>query len=305
MTTSPPRGPRTGKSLVLRGLSKTFTDSGGERPVLRDLDLRVAEGELVVILGPSGCGKTTCLRIVAGLETPDPRPGTELLLGGEPIRGPGPDRGFVFQSYSSFPWLTVKENVLFGLTFCLPDKAERERRASAYLELVGLTAFASSYPRDLSGGQQQRVAIARTLATQPSILLMDEPYAALDAQTREAQQTELLRIWRERRPTILFVTHDIAEAAFLAERVVIFGERGTGVVAEVRTERELEQKMAREALDRAAAGDRGRADALSALLGRPVDTVTIEQRGPWIREQPEFYELTARLKRLLPAARAG
>ncbi|WP_437624486.1 hypothetical protein [Sorangium sp. So ce1151] len=131
------------------------------------------------------------------------------------------------------------------------------------------------------------------------------PYAALDAQTREAQQTELLRIWRERRPTILFVTHDIAEAAFLAERVVIFGERGAGIVADVRTQPELEEKIARDALRRAAAGDRGRADALAALLGRPVDTATIEQRGPWIREQPEFYELTARLKGLLPAARPG
>ncbi|WP_437518295.1 ABC transporter ATP-binding protein [Sorangium sp. So ce1099] len=305
MKTGSPGAPRTGKSLVLRALSKTFADGGGGRAVLRDLDLCVATGELVVILGPSGCGKTTCLRIVAGLEAPDPGPGTELLLGGEPIRGPGPDRGFVFQSYSSFPWLTVRENVLFGLQFCVPDKAERERRASAYLELVGLKAFASSYPRDLSGGQQQRVAIARTLATQPSLLLMDEPYAALDAQTREAQQAELLRIWRERRPTILFVTHDISEAAFLAERVVIFGERGAGVVAEVRTQPELEEKIARDALRRAAAGDRGRADALAALLGRPVDAVTIEQRGPWIREQPEFYELTARLKSLLPAARAG
>ncbi|WP_438008607.1 ABC transporter ATP-binding protein [Sorangium sp. So ce321] len=305
VTTSSPGGPRTGKPLVLRALSKTFAGDGGGRAVLRDLDLCVAAGELVVILGPSGCGKTTCLRIVGGLEAPDPRPGTELLLGGEPIRGPGPDRGFVFQSYSSFPWLTVRENVLFGLQFCVPDRAERERRASAYLELVGLKAFASSYPRDLSGGQQQRVAIARTLATQPSLLLMDEPYAALDAQTREAQQTELLRIWRERRPTILFVTHDIAEAAFLAERVVIFGERGTGIVADVRTQPELEEKIARNARSLAAAGDRGRADALAALLGRPVDAATIEQRGPWIREQPEFYELTARLKGLLPAVRAG
>ncbi|WP_104979220.1 ABC transporter ATP-binding protein [Sorangium cellulosum] len=296
----PPRA--TGKPLVLRALSKTFP--GGTR-VLSDLCLSVGPGEIVVFLGPSGCGKTTCLRIVAGLERPDPRPETELLLGDRPIRGPGPDRGFVFQSYSSFPWLTVKQNVLFGLQYCLPTRAERERRAAAYLELVGLTALASAYPRDLSGGQQQRVAIARTLATRPNLLLMDEPYAALDAQNREAQQAELLRIWRESRPTILFVTHDIPEAVFLAQRVVIFGERPAGIVAEVRTEEELEQKIARDALRRAAAGDRGREDALRALLGRPVDAVTFEQRGPWLREQPEFYELTARLKSLLPPVRGG
>ncbi|MCC6557596.1 MAG: ABC transporter ATP-binding protein [Polyangiaceae bacterium] len=298
----PPTGHATGKALVLRALHKTYTTDGRPHRVLAGLDLSVAAGELVVILGPSGCGKSTCLRIVAGLEEPDPHPATELSLGGEPIRGPGPDRGLVFQSYSSFPWLTVRENVLFGLRFCERDRAERERRASAYLELVGMTDFASAYPRDLSGGQQQRVAIARTLATRPSILLMDEPYAALDAQNREVQQAELLRIWRESRPTILFVTHDIAEAIFLGQRVVVFGERTAGIVAEVSTEDALERAIARDALRRSAAGDRGRAEALRALLGRPVEQVTLEQRGAWVREQPEFYELTARIKALLVSA---
>src|SRR5690606_13331261 len=138
----PPTGHATGKALVLRALHKTYTTDGRPHRVLAGLDLSVAAGELVVILGPSGCGKSTCLRIVAGLEEPDPHPATELSLGGEPIRGPGPDRGLVFQSYSSFPWLTVRENVLFGLRFCERDRAERERRASAYLELVGMTDFA-------------------------------------------------------------------------------------------------------------------------------------------------------------------
>jgi ABC-type nitrate/sulfonate/bicarbonate transport system ATPase subunit len=150
--------------LRIRHLSKTFSGNGRPHEVLEDLELIIDGGTFVTILGPSGCGKSTLLRIVAGLETADVRPGAELTLGGSEIVGPGPDRGFVFQSYSSFPWLTAKENVMFGLQFTIRDRAERERIACEYLDLVGLMDHADFYPRDLSGGQQQRVAIARTLA---------------------------------------------------------------------------------------------------------------------------------------------
>lgn len=260
-------------SLRIRHLSKTFTGPRSRHEVLADLQLLVEGGTFVTILGPSGCGKSTLLRIIGGLEVPDARPETELILGDAEIRGPGPDRGFVFQSYSSFPWLTAQQNVMFGLQFGVLDRSERERIARSYLELVGLLDHADFYPRDLSGGQQQRIAIARTLATQPRLLLMDEPFAALDALNREYQQAELLRVWQETKPTILFVTHDIAEAVFLGTRVIVMSQRPATILADVDVEAEWAARLGSD---------------------RPAS------RGPWLRERPEFYELVAELKRRLP-----
>jgi NitT/TauT family transport system ATP-binding protein len=257
-------------------------------------------GEFLVILGPSGCGKSTLLRIIAGLEPADFMPETELLLDGKAITGPGPDRGFVFQSFSSFPWLTAKQNVEFGLRFFIKDGRERESRALEYLKLVGLLDQADSYPKNLSGGQQQRIAIARTLATRPQLLMMDEPYAALDAQNRELQQAELIKIWRSTRPTILFVTHDITEAAFLGQRVIVFGERPAGIIEEVNTEKELENKIRDKLLSPDSTEDASRRARLSRDFALSMESLSMNERGSWVREQPEFYELVAKLKHILP-----
>lgn len=290
----------TGKQLDLKHVNKGFCTDAPRCLVLDDISLTVLAGEFLVILGPSGCGKSTLLRIIAGLESPDPTPERELLLDGKPITGPGPDRGFVFQSFSSFPWLTAKQNVQFGLQFFIKDKHERERRSLEYLKLVGLLEQADFYPKNLSGGQQQRVAIARTLATRPQLLLMDEPYAALDAQNRELQQAELISIWRNTRPTILFVTHDITEAAFLGQRVIVFGERPATIIEEVNTEKELEHRIRRKLLSPESAEDSTRRARLSRELGLSIESLSMNERGSWIREQPEFYELVAKLKHLLP-----
>jgi NitT/TauT family transport system ATP-binding protein len=206
--------------LDVRDLVKEFTTSDGHR--VRALDrvsFRAHRRELLCVIGPSGCGKSTLARLIAGL---DPCDGGQILLDGKPVDGPGPDRGMVFQAYTLFPWLTVKKNVMFGLEVSQglsPSTAEQE--ASQWLELVGLTKFASSYPHQLSGGMKQRVAIARALANRPRILLMDEPFGALDAQTRAQMQSYLLQIWRQVEITIVFITHDLDEAVYLADRVLV------------------------------------------------------------------------------------
>jgi NitT/TauT family transport system ATP-binding protein len=209
--------------LEVRGLEKHFTAPG--RPSIRALEgvsFQVHRRELMCVIGPSGCGKSTLARLVAGLEDPT---GGEMLLDGKPIHGPGADRGMVFQSYTLFPWLTVLKNVMFGLEMTgkqrAPAGVEPEQEARTWLELVGLTKFASAYPHQLSGGMKQRVAIARALANRPRILLMDEPFGALDAQTRCQMQSYLLQIWRQVDITILFITHDLDEAVYLADRILI------------------------------------------------------------------------------------
>jgi len=189
----------------------------------------VADKEFVCFIGPSGCGKTTLLRITAGLEKPDS--GT-LTVNNEPIKGPGPDRGMVFQEYSLFPWRTVLKNVTFSLELKKVPKSEREKIARDFLELVGLSKFADSYPHELSGGMKQRVAIARALVNDPKLLLMDEPFGAVDAQTRNRLQHELLNIWEKKKKTVLFITHSVDEAVFLADKVVVFTAR-PGRVKEV------------------------------------------------------------------------
>ena len=189
---------------------------------LEDISIEVKPAEFLCIIGPSGCGKTTLLRMVAGLDHPS---SGEIILDGKEVKGPSPDRGMVFQEFSLFPWRTVLKNVEFGLEIKgVGDKARGEI-AEKYIELVGLQGFENHYPYELSGGMKQRVAIARALATEPSILLMDEPFGSVDAQTRNILQEELLEIWKRTKKTVLFVTHSVDEAVYLADRVAVMSAR--------------------------------------------------------------------------------
>ncbi|HEX2011124.1 MAG TPA: ABC transporter ATP-binding protein [Roseateles sp.] len=208
--------------LSIRGVSRRFTTGTQQTLALQATDLEVAENDFVTILGPSGCGKSTLLRIVAGLDQPS---GGQVLLDGRQVEGPGADRGMVFQSYTLFPWLTVLDNVCFGLRERGLARAEQVEIAQGFLAQVGLAKFAGHYPKQLSGGMQQRTALARALANQPRMLLMDEPFGALDHQTRELMQELLLGIWERERKTVLFVTHDIDEAIFMGSRVVVMSAR--------------------------------------------------------------------------------
>ena len=209
--------------LSIKNLNKTYhTEEGDEVVALSDINLDVADKEFVCFIGPSGCGKTTLLRIIAGLEEPDS--GT-LTVNNEPITGPGPNRGMVFQEYSLFPWRTVLKNITFSLELKKISKSEREKIAIEFLELVGLLEFADSYPHELSGGMKQRVAIARAMVNDPDVLLMDEPFGAVDAQTRNRLQHELLNIWEKKKKTVVFITHSVDEAVFLADKVVVFTAR--------------------------------------------------------------------------------
>lgn len=201
---------------------KTYRHNGAAVNVLHDINLAVDDGEFVSLLGPSGCGKSTLIHLIAGLERPDS--GT-ILVGGRPVAGPHPSRIVVFQEAALFPWLDVLGNVEFGLRMAGLDPRRRRDRALEYIRLVHLSKFVHAYPHQLSGGMKQRVAIARALALQPEILLMDEPFASLDAQTRAVLQNELLEIWELARPTILFVTHNVREATGLADRVYVISSR--------------------------------------------------------------------------------
>ena len=204
--------------LVISGLGKSF----GDLDVLRRIDVSVERGEFICLVGPSGCGKTTFLRIVAGLE---PASSGEVLLDGRVVRQPGGDRGFVFQSDNLLPWRSVFANAIIGREIAGQVGPAERRRTMELLKLVGLEGFERYHPRQLSGGMRQRVNLARALAIDPQVLLMDEPFSSLDAQTREIMQTELMRIWDEGRKTVLFVTHQIDEAVFLADRVLVFARR--------------------------------------------------------------------------------
>ena len=210
--------------LSIQGVSRSFPSAQGGTPTvaLQATDLAVAENDFVTILGPSGCGKSTLLRIVAGL---DRQTAGEVLLAGQRISGPGADRGMVFQSYTLFPWLTVRENICFGLRERGWPLARQLEVADRFVNQVGLRGFEQHFPKQLSGGMQQRVAIARALANNPRILLMDEPFGALDHQTRELMQELLLGIWEGEQKTVLFVTHDIDEAVFMGSRVVVMSAR--------------------------------------------------------------------------------
>jgi len=226
--------------LVVSGLGKRFNDLD----VLSGIDLAVSEHELVAFVGPSGCGKTTFLRIIGGLERAT---SGEARIDGRPVVGPGADRGFVFQQDNLLPWRTVISNTVIGPEIAGLSKAISHTRASSLLKLVGLEHFENYYPRQLSGGMRQRVNIARALAVDPEILLMDEPFSALDAQSREIMQTELLRIWNEGRKTVLFVTHQIDEAVFLADKVVVFARRPGRIqeIIDIKLPRPRELKLKR------------------------------------------------------------
>ncbi|GAA3963177.1 ABC transporter ATP-binding protein [Actinomadura viridis] len=215
-------------ALEIRRLHKRYADehTGEDVVAIGDVSFDVEEGEFVSILGPSGCGKTTVLNVVAGFL--DPTGGT-VSVAGRPVSGPGPDRGVVFQSHALFPWKNVLGNVTFGLRMRGVGRAERERVAAEYLELVGLAGFERRYPHELSGGMQQRLGVARVLANEPAVMLMDEPFASIDAQTRRKLQEDLTRIFEERRPTVFFVTHDIDEAVFLSDRVIVLSGRPSTV----------------------------------------------------------------------------
>ena len=215
--------------LEVSELGKTFESVNGPVTALEGVNFRVHRREFVTVIGPSGCGKSTLIRILAGLEFASTG---EMLLAGHPVDTPGPDRGMVFQGYTLFPWLTVKKNVAFGLRNQGLDDAEASREALEWIQLVGLEKFADVYPDELSGGMKQRVAIARALAAKPRILLMDEPFGALDAQTRSKMQSYLLEIWRHIDITILFITHDLDEAIYLADRILVL-DANPGRVNEV------------------------------------------------------------------------
>jgi len=209
--------------LEIKGVSKSFRQRGEVLQVLQDFSLAVEDLEFVVLLGPSGCGKSTLLRIVDGIDTCD---SGAVILNGKDVTGTtGGGRGMVFQSFELFPWRTALGNIEFGLEVAGVGKTERREIAQHYINLVGLTKFEDSYPHQLSGGMQQRVGIARALAIKPDILLMDEPYGALDVQTRDLLQSELLRIWDSERKTVIFVTHSIEEAIYLADRIVVISPR--------------------------------------------------------------------------------
>jgi len=204
--------------LEVKQLGKVYKTAKGEVTALKGINFKTHRREFVCVIGPSGCGKSTLIRILAGLE---PHTAGEVLLDGKPVTGPGRDRGMVFQGYTLFPWLSVKKNVMFGLEMNNLSSEEAAREADLWLELVGLEKFANAYPHELSGGMKQRVAIARALVNQPRILLMDEPFGALDAQSRAKMQAHLLEIWRNIDITILFITHDLDEAIFLADRILV------------------------------------------------------------------------------------
>jgi NitT/TauT family transport system ATP-binding protein len=209
--------------LEVCDVSKRYGRNGTGLPVLENFSLSVSELEFLVLLGPSGCGKSTLLRIIDGIETCD---SGQIMLDGRDVTGTtGHGRGMVFQSFELFPWRTTLDNVAFGLEVTGVGKKERTEAAHEYIKLVGLSGFENAYPHELSGGMQQRVGIARALAIKPTILLMDEPYGALDVQTRDLLQDELLNIWDKQRKTVIFVTHSIEEALYLADRIVVMSPR--------------------------------------------------------------------------------
>lgn len=255
--------------VELKNIYKSFVHNSATLEVLQDINLTVAEGEFVCLLGPSGCGKSTIIHLVAGLERPT---SGDILVGGRPVAGPDPSRTVVFQDAALFPWLTVLGNVEFGLRMAGMDARKRRDRAMEYLRLVHLSRFIQAYPHQLSGGMKQRVAIARALALQPEILLLDEPFAALDAQTRAVLQNELLEIWELARPTILFVTHNVREATGLADRVYVISSRP----GRIRDVRPITVPRPRHADDATLLAHQ---HAILGILGEEVEKVLREELG--------------------------
>lgn len=217
--------------LSIQDVSKRFVNRQCDVTALENTSFDVAANEFITILGPSGCGKSTILKVIAGLEEPS---SGQVLLDGQLIRGPGSDRGMVFQTYTLFPWLTVRENIEFGLDVAGKGKKEKNDKSAYYLEKIGLKGFENAYPANLSGGMKQRVAIARALANDPQVLLMDEPFGALDAQTRTVMQELLLDVWEDSHKTILFVTHDVEEAVFMGDTIYVMTARPGRIKAQIK-----------------------------------------------------------------------
>lgn len=217
-------------SLLVSQLWKQFLTKQGTLIALKDINLQIREGELVCIVGASGSGKSTLLRLIAGLDTPTTG---KISIDGFPINAPGVDRGMVFQRYSLYPWMTVEQNIGFGLVLQGASRTRRRQQVDYYLDVVGLTKFAKAYPKALSGGMKQRVAIARALVCEPKILLLDEPFGALDMQTKEMMQRFLLQIWRHTGTTILMITHDVEEAVFLAQRIYVMSAHPGTIIQEL------------------------------------------------------------------------
>lgn len=222
MSTTQATGGAASAAISVRDVSKVYVTSRGRTVSLDRVSLHIAHGEFVTLVGPSGCGKSTMLNLIGGLLMPT---AGEVLVDGRAVTGPGPDRGVIFQQYALFPWLTAQQNVEFGLRLQGLARAERVERARHYLRLVGLHDFAHALPKELSGGMKQRCAIARAYAVNPSLLLMDEPFGALDALTRVQMQDDLLGTWQQERKTVVFITHDVDEAVYLASRVVVMSPR--------------------------------------------------------------------------------
>jgi NitT/TauT family transport system ATP-binding protein len=226
--------------IAVRNVAKTFRSADGKQvDALQNINFEIEDaysregrdiGEFRVLLGPSGCGKSTLLRLIAGLDQPD---SGEVLVNDHPVHGPGKDRGMVFQKYTSFPWLTVADNIAYGMKINGVSEEKRKEIVAQLIKDIGLSGFESAYPETLSGGMQQRVAIARTLALRPAVILMDEPFGALDAQTRSEMQQLLLKVWDETASTILFVTHDVEEAIYLADRIFIMSAHPGTIVEDV------------------------------------------------------------------------
>jgi NitT/TauT family transport system ATP-binding protein len=253
------------EALELVGVGKDFRRRGTRVRALTDIDLRVERGAFVCVVGASGSGKSTLLSLVAGLARPTTG---EVRLDGRPVTGPGPDRGLVFQSGAVYPWRTVERNVAFGLELLRVSRAERARRVTWYLDETGLTPLRHALPKQLSGGQRQRVAIARALACEPEVLLLDEPFGALDVQTKEDMQLLIRRIWRDTRTTVLMVTHDVEEAVFLGQRVVVL------------------------------ASDPGR-------IAADIDVPLADDRDLTVKRQPDFIALRARIEDLVRTYHRG
>lgn len=213
---------KTNVKVDIKNVKKMFNTRNGEVVALNGVNLQIAENEFVCVVGPSGCGKSTLLNIIAGLDHPS---SGEVTVNDEIVKEPGPERGVIFQQYALFPWLTVQQNVEFGLKLKNYSKEKCEQEAKKYIEMVGLSDFLHAYPKELSGGMKQRVAIARGYAINPEVLLMDEPFGALDAQTRTQLQSELLHTWETEKKTCFFITHDVEEAVILAQRVIIMSAR--------------------------------------------------------------------------------
>ncbi len=255
--------------LAVSKLNKNFSTAAGDVVALKDLNLHVEQGEFVCVVGASGSGKSTLLRLIAGLD--QPTAGT-ITVDQQPVIGPGADRGMVFQNYTLYPWMTVQKNVEFGLKLQGVNAKDRREQASYYLDMVGLTASAPSLPKQLSGGMKQRVAIARALASQPKILLMDEPFGALDVQTKENMQQFTLDLWARTGTSILMITHDVREAVFLSQRIYVMTARPGTVRAEI----EVALGADRTATTRTEPRFKAYQDRVIELLSDPVEPLPDE-----------------------------